>query len=126
MIIKNGVVANIQYIDRGDPASVDKAVGDFTTDETWNDLDLSAIVPAGAIAILFNIQVKDDAADSSMLFRENGNSNAYNVASVRTQVANVISDADLIVSCDAGRVIEYYGSNLAFVSIDLTVRGWFI
>ncbi len=114
------------FVDRGDPAAWDKQVGDLTTDGTWKDLDLSAIVPAageGMLALL-HVEVKDDAAGSVFAVREKGNSNAYNVGSVVTQVANVLTTADLWVLLDGARTIQYMGSNLAFVNIDLCVRGW--
>jgi len=110
------------FYDRGDPASYDKT--DFTTDGAWHDWDLSAIVPAGAKAVLLFVQIKDDAVGSYLGFRENGNSNAYNVSTIRTQVANIFADGDLICACDSSRIIEYIGSNLAFVTTQAVVKGW--
>ena len=116
------------FVDRGDPAGVDynetgsKAV--LNTDGTWRDLDLSAIVPDGAEAILFAVKVLDDAVNSQFGFRRNGNSNTTNVSKMRTQVANVINDGTLISFCDENRVVEYFGSDLAFAGIEVTVMGW--
>jgi len=114
------------YVDRGDPAAYDFAVGDFTTDGTWNDLDLSGIVPAGAKAVHLFMVLVDDAAGSLLLFRKKGNTSIFNVAGGSTQVVGVDFDCDIIVSCDANRVIGYYGSNLAFTTINLVVKGWWI
>jgi len=110
------------FHDRGDPGAYDK--DDFTTDGDWHDWDLSAIVPAGAKAVLLRIMLQDDAVASWLQFRENGNSNAYNYIIVRTQVANVVIDADAICSCDSDRVIEYRGADLAFTSTRVIVKGW--
>ena len=70
------------------------------------------------------IIINDDAVYSSLQFRENGYSAAYNVGGISTQVANVDIIAELIITCDTNRIIEYKGSNLAFISIDVLVKGW--
>lgn len=112
------------YHDRGDPATVDFETADFTTDNTWRDLDLSAIVPAGAKAVHFWTAIKDDAVSSDMRYRKNGNTSSVNMAQVTTQVANVTRNADITVACDTNRIIEYRGDNLTFTDIVLIVRGW--
>lgn len=118
------------YVDRGDPAAWDwletgsKAV--LNTDNTWRDLDCSAIVPAGAIAILFLMLLKDDTADARFSMRKNGNTNAFAVTSGRTQVANISFVQNAIVACDTNRVVEYNGDNLAFTTCALIVQGWWI
>jgi hypothetical protein len=113
-------------VDRGDPAAWDKQVGDFVTDGTWNDLDLSSVVPADGAErlVLLHVELEDDAAGSAFSVREKGNANALNVTSVATQVANVLTTADLWVLADASRVVQYMGSNVAFTKIDVCVRGW--
>jgi hypothetical protein len=114
------------YVDRGDPGSYDWDEGDLTTDDTWNDLDLSSIVPENAILVALSGNLADDAVNSYLQFRKNGNTNTVVKASQRTQVANVVIDFDLIVACDSDRVIEYLGANLTFSSINLVVKGWWI
>jgi len=113
-----------QYHDRGDPAAYDRTVGNFTTDGTWRTWDLSGIVPAGATAVLLRIRLSDDAVGTYIRFRKNGNSNATNRGEVITQVAGVTLMQEVIVACDAGRVIEYYGRNVAFVLLSVLVAGW--
>lgn len=118
----------VNYVDRGDPASVDFDEGDLTTTglDEWRDLDLSSIVTAGAKAVVLNVLIVDDATNSQLQFRKNGNSNVNNVFRLRTQVIGHGMQGMGIVSCDTSRVIEYAGSNLTFTSIDITVCGWFI
>ena len=116
--------AQIGFVDRGTASAHDKVLADFTTDATWRDLDLSAIVPAGAKAILLQLLIQDDVANSAITLRKNGNTNGYNIGRVRTQVANIYNEADLIIPCDSNRIIEYYGSNVTFTAIYLTVKGW--
>lgn len=114
------------FFDRGDPASDDWTQADLTTDATWRDLDLSAIVPAGAKAVLFSVGVKDGVVDSDLRFRKNGNTDIYNRAIVRTLVANVYTMQDIVVACDTDRIIEYNGDNLTFTNINIVVKGWWL
>ena len=114
------------YVDRGDPSAWDFETGDFTTDNTWRDLDLSSIVPAGATTIQFKIMIWHSAANHWMEFRKNGNSNAYNVHEVRTQEAWVYSEKAFRIPCDSNRVIEYRGENITFTGIVAVVQGWTI
>jgi hypothetical protein len=114
------------YVDRGDPSSTDKEVGDFTTDGTWVDLDLSAIVPTGATRVKFRITIQDGSVNQVMQFRENGNSNAINRDEIRTQVADLDISDTFTIDLDANRIIEYKGTNTTFTKIALVVRGWYI
>lgn len=114
-----------QLVERGSRSASDWDDGDLTTDATWNDLDLSSIVPAGAAFVLLRVSFDDNAVGSLLQFRKNGDSSSYNPI-VRTQVVNIVVDAELLIACDSSRVIEYYGSNLTFNAISITVLGWFL
>ena len=119
-----------EYVDRGEPAAADysetgsKAV--LNTDGNWHDLDLSAIVPAGAVAIHIRFTINDNAANSQFRVRKKGNSNIFNLDSALLEVANSYVRGSFIVACDSNRVIEYNGTNVAFASILLTVAGWWL
>jgi hypothetical protein len=121
-----GGVATGGYVDRGDNATNDFILTDLTTDGTWRDLDLSSIVPAGAKAVYLVINVQDDAASSVLSLRKNGITNDRNKGIIRTQVANIVIDMSMIVSCDSNRVIEYIATNTTWSLIQINVRGWFI
>lgn len=114
------------YTDRGDPAAVDYTAATLTKDGAMHDLDLSAIVPAGATLIKLSGSIKHTAAGTYILFCENGNSNLINVRVANTQVANIDLYFSFDVSCDAGRVVEYQTTNAAITSINVTVAGWWI
>jgi len=114
------------FVDRGDPASEDFTVGDFTTDYTWRDLSLSAIVPAGAKAVLLRAAVRDNLVNQIFEFRKNGNTNDRVRALIRTQVADISNDLDLICACDEDRIVEYRGLNTTFTVISVVVKGWWI
>lgn len=114
------------FVDRGDPAAWDFAVGDLTTDGTWRDLDLSSIVPAGAKAVAIIVGIQDDAVGNTLQLRKNGNSNAVNKSATYTFIANTTITMDCIVACDSNRVIEYYASNTTWTAINIAVKGWWI
>ena len=123
--------STLSYFDRGDPSSVDynetgsKAVID--TDGDWHALTLRSkisTIPIDIVAVLLRVSMTDDAVGSTLYFRKNGNSNAINVATVSTQVANEAIYADVVVACDDTQTIEYKGDNLAFTDISITIAGW--
>ena len=122
----SGTVSGIGFVDRGDPAAFDFTVGDLTTDGTWRDLDLSAIVPAGAKAVLFNVGIRDNLVEQIFYLRKNGSAIVFSSSTIKTQVANIGFYVDLIVACDSNRVIEYLAANTAWTTINLTVRGWWL
>lgn len=105
----------------------DKQVGDFVTDGTWkvNGLDLSAIVPPGAIAVRIRLLVNDDAANSVVSLMRDA-VNVENFMSVKTHVANIPDSKTEEISIDTDRLLDYNGSNVAFVTINLTVLGWWM
>lgn len=116
----------LRYVDRGDPAAWDFAVANFTTDGTWRDLDLSSIVPAGAVLVHYRMNLQDDLVASEVAYRKNGNSNGFNATGTRIQVANQVMVVDGFVACDSGRIIEYWATNTTFSVINFSVRGWWI
>jgi hypothetical protein len=118
-------IAGVRLVNRGDPAAWDFT--SLTTDGNWHDLDLSRIVPAGAVAVLLRADVNDDALGSYFQVRQKGNANLYNSAVVRSQAASVTNDGTGII-CFVGpsRVVEYAASNLTFVTLSVLVRGWWI
>jgi hypothetical protein len=112
------------FTDRGDPSGVDKGIAGFTRDDAWHDWDLSAIVPAGATAVLLRIHLEASSGGLYINFRKNGQSNAVNIAK-GFLVSTAGCWVDLTVACDSGRVIEYLVWNVAgWSTIDVTVAGW--
>jgi len=121
-----GLAGRCDFVDRGDPSAVDFTETSLTTDGTWRDLDLSAIVGAGAKAVLLSVRITDNQTATEFSFRKNGNSNTINISKLNTQVANLPFYLDVIVPLDANGKIEYMGSNTPFSDISITVRGWWI
>lgn len=108
-------------------AALDFNEGAFTTDGNWkvDGLDLSGIVPAGAVAVALNVYVSDDAANSTFQFQQDA-TNKYNSIIVVTQVAGIPIQHSEVIVINSDRLLDYKGSNLAFASINVTVVGWFI
>lgn len=114
------------FYDRGDPAVYDYVKGDLTIDGAWHDMDLSAIAPAGAKAVLICGEVEGAGTDWEIRFRKNGNTNEINSCDMETIRANVERHRSMIVACDTNRVIEYKVDNQAWTTINLVIRGWWI
>ena len=114
------------YHDRGDPAVYDYDKDDLTKDGAWHDLDLSAIVPAGAVLIKIVGHVEGAGVDWKIWFRKKGNVNEINHGGMETLRANVERHRSATVTPDANRVIQYKADNVAWTTLDLAVRGWWI
>ncbi len=116
---------SVVFVDRGDIGSFDRGVGDFVKDGTWRDWDLSSIVGAGSRVVLLKLQFDNNTVGENINFRENGNSNAVNIADSRVQlVSNQVMD-ERTVQTDANGVIEYNISNGGtWAVLYVTVRGW--
>jgi len=129
-LIAEKVIAEIGippcFIDRGDPTIWDYTKAHFTTDGAWHEFDLSAIVPAGAVAVLFLLRIQDDATDSYYCFRRNGNTRTYNCSRGGTWVANVFGYADHVCPLSSDRKIDYLFKNVVFTNIDFVVKGWWL
>lgn len=114
------------YIHRGDPHSYDFDTGDFVKDGTFNDLDLSAIVPAGASAVAFHFGVAGQQVNAHVLFETTGDHLSKNFAEIFTPVANNTVSGDFIVALDADRKITYQFSNVVWLFCKFTVKGWWL
>jgi hypothetical protein len=111
------------FVDRGDPAAFDKST--WTKDDAAHDWDLSAIVPAGAKAVLLRVVGMLSAGTSFAFFRKNGNTNVFNTGSLFVHQAGNPEEVNIAVACDSGRVIEYVvSSSGTWAGLDAVVRGW--
>jgi hypothetical protein len=114
------------FKDRGDPAAFDKTLTGFTTDNAYHDWDLSAIVPAGAVAILLRVNARTSSAGSGTLFfRKNGNSKSFAVSELLCSEVGIQQNEDVVVACDSGRVIEYCATATPTWDVmNAVVKGW--
>ena len=110
--------------DRGDPSAIDFTKADFITDGSWHDLDLSAIVPAGAKFVSVHVHVNATSAGATMRLRKNGNVNEANNYTVATPAADLRNDGYFWVPCDENQVIEYRADNVTWNTLEVHVMGW--
>jgi len=114
------------FIDRGDPAAWDYAAGDFTKDGNWHELDVSAIVPAGATAVLLKYEFQGVAVDTTFEFRKDGNANAYNTAKIRAVIAGVVHYCDCVCPISTDRKLEYRQTGNPIININVVIKGWWL
>ena len=112
------------YSDRGDASNSDFLVSDLIIDAAWHDLDLSSIIAVGASAVALRVSVRGSVAGEYIRFRKNGNTQDNNASFARTQVANIIFNADKVIALDGDRKIEYYISDATIDLVNLVVKGW--
>lgn len=114
------------FIDRGDPDAWDFTEADLIMDNTWRELDLSSIVPAGASAVSLNVRGRHADLAKELLFAEKGNINFHNSVGIRTVVGSLYHYADLIVKLDSNRCIQYKAMAPNWTNISICIRGWFL
>lgn len=114
------------YIDRGDSASIDFLKDDLTLDGSYQTLDLSNIVPAGASAIAFRITLRNASLPAVFRLVHPDHSIRINRGEYRVAVANVSIHYDAMVGCDANRNVTYWGSNVAWVYLSAIIKGWWL
>ncbi len=112
------------YVDRGDPATLDFIVSDFTRDGTWRDLDLSAIIPQTARAILMEFDIETVNREKHIRIRKYGNTNAINHQDIETFNGGIHQSGSIIVAVDSNRIIEYNIDAATWTELDMTIRGW--
>jgi len=114
------------FVDRGDNDGWDFFSGDFIKDNTWRDLDLSAIVPAGATWVLLRFNLETTIQEKSFYLRKKGNTSAANSIHLVTQDANVKLGGSYLVQCDANRVIQYNAAVATWTTLYINVNGWIL
>lgn len=106
-------------------ASPDKTQANLNQTAAWYDIDLSAIVPAKATAIIFVVQGVMNAAGNMIQFRKNGDATTSNKAQLQAEANTRWNSVQLTVECDTGRTIEYSQTTI-WDQLNLTVQGWII
>lgn len=123
-IVSEGIRKYGMFVDRGDPTAYDFVVGDLTKDNTWRELDLSAIVPEHANAVLLFCSMGCDQIGSRLRFRRDGNTAVYNVSEIRLQIVGIINAQDLVCPISANRKLQYRASVAVWGTLDILVKGW--
>lgn len=114
------------WVDRGDPATDDITLASLLTDNSWHDLDLSAIVPVGAKIIRLRLRTNPGTSSVRLIyFRKNGNSNTYSITGVEHETEWHYKMTVVDVFCDSNRIIEYLVSGTMY-SLTIVVIGWYL
>lgn len=112
------------FVNRGDPAAYDFTLTDFTRNGAWHDLDLSALIPETARAVLIDLDFDNTSANKHITLRKNGNTNDFNHFDVSTKVAGKDEHVNAVVIPDSTRKIEYKITASGWSAIAMTIRGW--
>jgi len=116
-----------RYVPRAIVAA-DFVTVDFGVFDAWqaDALDLSAIVPVGAVAAHLMSKIRGTAAGLTFGLRANATTKAWNKIELNTQVANVhTSFVDSSIYIEADRLVDYYiKTNIN--SVEVAVLGWYI
>lgn len=125
------VVAGLGYliaalVDRGDPGTPDWERDDLTRDNTWHDLDCSAIVPEGATGVLLRVGYKAAFLTHQIQFKTKGNVGWPNVVYCLVVVSNASHHKDATVAVDSNRFAQYRVSHVSgWAHIQITIAGWY-
>lgn len=116
----------LRYVDRGDGSAWDFDETTLSTQNgTWNDVDLSSIVPPSGAGSLIKARVAiNAAAQQSFSLRPKGNSNAFDAVAVASGALGLTVNGGGDLLCDSSRVIQYLTTGTA--GTDLYVRGWWV
>ena len=101
------IASAIKYVDAGDLASPTKGLADFTRDDGHHPLDLSALLPAGTVAINVYLCIKASGGGYGINIKQNGFSNANNILQVIAQAANVYTSSSGVLGVGSTRVLDY-------------------
>ena len=117
--------AGHKFVDRGDPVDVDFDKNDLTTDNTWNELDLSSIVPISAVSVIFHVVAKQATFGNVIMFRKKGNTNDTNLGALYVQVAAVYVSTEVTIPLAGDAIIEYNASDVVWDTLNINIRAWF-
>lgn len=114
------------FVDRGDPDGWDYVLGDFTTDYTWHDFNLSAIVPEGARAVLFRLVLRSGIVDATFQLRKKGKVGEHAISDEGTGLSGILARSTTTCACDENRAVQYRAEDLSWLNINVLILGWWL
>lgn len=114
------------FVNRGDPQNYDFSITNFTCDETWRDLDFSAIVPSNAKAVLIRGLITSNTIGAIIRLRKKGQTYDRNRCDWIIQIAGIAAPGLGIIPIDPTGKLQYFATNTTFTDIYLIVLGWWI
>ena len=123
-ILSADIGKGLRFVDRGDPATVDFGLGDFTADDTWHELDLSGIVDEGTKAIAFCITCRNTNPQRRAMFKKKGNVNVGSLSILYSQNANIYFGINCTCPLSTDGKIEYNLNAGGWNCFDFRTLGW--
>jgi len=125
--LDSSVYLTTGYVDRGSVSSADFTQAGLTADGNYHDLDLSSIVPAGAKAVLLQIQHTNTSIGNSIIISPKGyaTGSVGNRSYINTLVANLTIGLDVISRLDSNRITTYRFTTTGNTT-NIVVKGWWI
>lgn len=114
------------YIERENWANFDFAVGHFNQDGNWHELDLSAIVPAGASAVNLHLKSASTVVGTAIRIRRKGSTSTLYSCVMRIKVALIWHGIKSGFKISTDRKIEYMILMGPYTWLYLTVHGWWL
>lgn len=114
------------WIDRGNIADYDFREGDFTIDGSNHDLDLSGIVGAAKCLVMLRLRANSTDVFEYVIFETTDNTNHKNVSIKYCKAAGKMESGDIWVKTDEAGKISYMFSSNKWVTVYLTVGGYFV
>lgn len=110
----------------GDSAAKHFDKTDFNLDDAWREFDVSALVPAGAVAILMNVKFQLSTLGYTIAFRRKGNSYMYEIAYFQAPTTGLLWWSQGLIFLDSDRKAEYRGYSYGGITtIDCTIQAYY-
>ncbi|HEA68520.1 hypothetical protein LCGC14_0817790 [marine sediment metagenome] len=128
----NGVIGSsgvgvVTWINRGNLASFDWILSDFTIDVSWHDLDLSAIIPASTKLVGFRVWQRTTTVAVIFELRTKGNADYHNRSVNSSNAAFLDIHSDMWVVPDSNLLVEYRVSGPTdWTFLNVLIFGWFV
>jgi hypothetical protein len=119
--VNGGITSTYGFFhNRGNLTAADET--SWAGDSAWHTWDISAIVPVGAKAALFTIQIRHSLPSYTFRLKNDDDTGNYNACLLWTQTANVYVQGDFICPVSSLRKVKYYNEGLDNASV--TIKGW--
>jgi hypothetical protein len=112
------------YQSNGDGSTYAFTTSDFIADGGWYDLDLSALAPNGATAVIITVVANSGEQDATFRLKPGGHSNNINISTLTTPIIYQDWSNTMVVEMDSLRVIQYSASLCTWSKIDVSITGW--
>jgi len=123
--IKGGGIASASlYVKRAGVVDYDRSIGDFTRDDTWRELDLSDVVPAGTQLIHCTLMLYPQADSFKMMWRSADDTTGHPIVATYADYQDKERRHEFMLPCNADRVVDYQGNTVAINTVNLTVIGY--